>query len=689
MANFDDEFDKAPDAAFDDEFEKAEPAPSMIDRIASKVSPAIEAGTEFAGDLGQSGVDFARGAASGLTMGGIDELGGLIGAGAEKALSFIPGTEAHRSAQIDEQLKSQGFKTPEEDLLDKYRSYQQGIEQTMKESRERSPGLTLAGEVGGGITSGVALGGLFGLGKATQGAKTISDIARDEGKAKAAMELLKRGGKAYATAAPLIAAESALTSEEQLIGPEANPMGVAADVGGGLAFGVPAIFGMQAISDVAAPKAAELAAQAKQKISDIAEDSPLLRQMGIAYGKYGQELKVNPKSEKAILEGVEGVEGGTPFSLLDTKRAQEITQDVLNLDQQLGKHVGDSIDLSKGIRVDASDILNDTYKKIVNLSQEMPSLAQDENFAKTMGKIFSRDYTNASPRDIKNAIDDITNTIDRVDSYKYPSPELEEAPRLLRDLRRQLDQRLKDKVPAYKEAAERFSQFRSAYMEQPIAGRFDPEIDDIFYGNLKKGEKKLTESFEDMVKRTTADAQSGENTEARFSKFAQATKQFQEQELARQAAGKIEAPITQDPSELLSKIKNYADDAAVRRTTRKTQETQAGGAAAFKNILGLGDTGRGAALSTAYYAGRATQLAPVKGVVKVGKAIYNAPAQTLSNLAAKLEGTPGLESFGVALRKGLENGDSAKKNAALFTIMQNPNARLLISHEDVEHENGE
>jgi aminopeptidase N len=316
----------------------------------------------------------------------------------------------------------------------------------------------------------------------------------------------------------------------------------------------------------------------------------------------------------------------------------------------------------------------------------MPSLTKDENFNRMISKVLSRNYKDASPRDIKNAMDEITATVERIGSYKYPSPELEEAPKFLRELRRGLDQRLKDQVPEYRDAAERFAQYRSTYLEQPIAGGNDAALDDIYYGNMKKGEKKLVESYEDLVKRATGESQSVESTEERYAKLLQKAQEFQKAEQGRVASGKISAPITGDPKEFMQTIKDFADDAAVRRSVRQTQDSQAGGGIALKNAAGIANTGRGALLSASYLAGKASTGKIATNVTNLSRRIYNAPAQSLSNLATKLEATPGVSALGKALREGLENGDSAKRNAALFTIMQNPNSRLLISGEDFPDE---
>lgn len=668
-----------PETLSDDDIIEVSQPESFLDRAQKAITPSQET-QDFVGGIVNTAEDAARGVARGLTLEGLDEIGGAAGALVERGLGAI----GVGPAAVDAQLAEQGFTGDvNPSLADTYKDYQGGIKKELEMSEERSPVSTLAGQVAGGITSGITLGGALGLGANAGKVKSITDIAKDSGKAKAALELLKRGGANYAKAAPALAVESALTSEADLVGENAQPLEVAKDVAGGLTFAAPLMLGGQAISDVVAPKAKQAMDKIGTRIKQLADESPLARQAKIAYETYGKTAKINPRSEKAILEGVAALEGGTPFSQLNTKRASDITDKILVADRELGKMVGDSLDAatSSGARINADDIIKSTFDEINVIAQEMPEILNDKNFSATMRKVFSRNYQGASPREIKSAIEDITNSIDRISSLKYATPELEQAPVLLRKLRSQLDQRLKDSVPAYRDAAERFSQFRRAYLEQPVAGRFDASLDDLMYGDMKKGQKKVVEAYEDLVSRTTADSQAVEDTEATFSKLREATKNFENEEMRRLQQGKIKAPIVGPADEFTKQIKDFADDASVRRATRKTQETQGGGKVGFKDLTGVAQTGRGAVLTTSYLAGRAVSSKSGQKLATMSRNIYNAPAEQLDSLATKLEQNAGTAMFGRALKKGLENGDTAKKNAALFTIMQNPNARAFVEAE--------
>jgi hypothetical protein len=665
----------------DDIIEESQPQ-SFFDRMINKVTPSQETIDTVTG-LGESALDFSKGVARGLTLEGLDELGGALGAGVERGLGAL----GIGPAAVDAQLREQGFTgAVDESLADTYRGYQQNIAQDLKESEERSPFLTMGGQLAGGITSGTALSGLTGIGQAGKGAKAIMDIARDSGKSKAALELLKRGGQTFLEASPIIGLESALTSEKNLIGSDSDIAGVGKDVLGGLAFGAPAVLGLHAATDVIVPGAKKGLEKTGKVISEAVQDSPMARQAKIAFEKYGQELKINPKSEKLIKEGIADIEGGKASSLWNTERASLITDKILNADKELGKLVGDSIEVSSkaGLKVNAQDIAQETFENIIKLAEELPTVLQDKNFNATMQKILNRNYNSASPKEIKASLEDISNSIDRIKGMKLPTPELEEAANILRKMRASLDSRLKESVPAYREAAERFYQFRRSYMEQPISGRLNPELDDTMYGDMRKGQKKLVEAYEDLVSRATADSDAAQSTEATFAKLRESTKNFEKEELKRLQQGKIQNPVMPGADDFMKQIKDFADDASVRRATRKTQETQAGEKAGLKNILGIGDTGRGAVLSGAYQAGRIVSSKPVQKISQYGKNLYSAPTEILEGLALKLEANPATASLGKGLKKGLESGDVAKRNAALFTIMQNPNSRALVEEEDIE-----
>lgn len=68
-------------------------------------------------------------------------------------------------------------------------------------------------------------------------------------------------------------------------------------------------------------------------------------------------------------------------------------------------------------------------------------------------------------------------------------------------------------------------------------------------------------------------------------------------------------------------------------------------------------------------------------VSKMGRNLFQAGDEQLSAVAGKLKNTPGLQHMGGALEDAIANKNTAARNAALFTIMQNPKARESLDYE--------
>jgi hypothetical protein len=682
MVNNNDDWEDLPleDNQVDDWQDTEQEAPGFLSRMLSSAQETVTPALETA-------QDFATGTAQGLSMGTMDELGGMIGAGIETGLGKL----GIGPAAVDAQLKEQGFQVPEESFLQKYRGYQQASEKAQEESEARSPVANIAGQLAGGMTGGSILGSTLGVGTGAKNIKSITDIAKDSGKSKAALELLARGGKSYAQSLPLMIPELAATSKEQLIGENANPMGVAADVAGGMAFGLPAVLGLQAVSDVVVPNVSNKIEAVGNKISGAIDDSPLMRQAIHSFKHYGEELGISPRSNTALVEGIEGIEGGTQFSGLDTKRATETVKDLLTERSKLGELTKEALtnDNAKLIKIDASDLKAELESSIQKLELEMPTINDDKLSKSVLDLIKNRNYKDLSPKELKDTLDTITMYINKMSSYKIPSPEMQDTLDLLRPFRNAIDAKLKDAVSDYKVAANRFYEFNRAYLEQPLAGRFDPDTKDLYYSDLKNGQQSVIEAFEKLIQQTGFPSKSSMNQLAGLGNLKKATKAFEAQELARGLPGE---PV-RNASDFIKKIRQQADDSAVRQSVLQTQENTAGGKLGVLDALGFAPTGRGNINMVAQKLGQTKKALSGTWVGKatmsgadLSRKLYKAPEQYLRNLALQLESVPGLSSMGKALTESIENGSSYKKNAAILTIMQNPNAKLFINADDLKDE---
>lgn len=665
----------------DDIIEESDPA-SLLSRLQSSLTPSPEM-MDTAQGIQDSALDFSKGVARGITLEGLDELGGMIGAGVERGLGAL----GVGPAAVDAQLRAQGFTGSgvDQGIIGSYRDYQSGIAKDLKESEERSPYLTMAGQLAGNYAVGTAAAGALSSGTA-KGAKSILDIAKDSGKSKAALELLKRGGQSYKEIAPLLALETGLASEKTLVGPGSDIGEFATDVASGMAYGLPAMIAGQGITDVVMPAGAAGLRKTGDVLREALDESPIGRQTEIAFKKYGQQYKVNPTSEKFVKYGDMKVEGGVPSSEWNINRAQEVVGRIKKADSKLIDSMEESLAAATkvGKTINAQDLADQAFQEIQTLATELPTILKDSNFNAMMSKALGRGYKDLTPKQIKASIKDITNSIEKIQGMKLPSPELQEAEKILRGLRNNLDERLKQTIPEYATAARRFYDFRRAYMEQPISGAMSPEVNDILYSTLNKAEPKLIGAYEDLIARSTADSHATADVETNFSKLMGALTDFEQKELSLLSQGKIKEPVMPGAKQFMQQISDYSDDAAVRRQTRKTQESQGGEKAFAKNLLGLGETGRGMALSAGYYTGRITASKPAQKVARMSRNIYNAPAETLASLGESLKANKKTRSLGVALLEGIQNGDAQKRNAALFTIMQNPNARAIVEEQDVE-----
>lgn len=636
--------------------------PSWLDQQLTEakdvVMPAVE-----------TGIDFASGVAKGASMGALDELGGLAGAAVETglgALGFGP-------SAVDADLEAQGFTVPKESFLQKYRGYQQASEQAQAEAAERSPIAETLGQIGGGVTSGMALGGLLGVGKAGQGAQTLSEIAKNQGKAKAAMELLNRGGSSFVKASPAIAAESALTSQAQLLGDEAQPMEVLKDVGGGLAFGLPAIIGLEGASQAVMPSVKSKIGSVTDKVAAAFADegNPRLRQMAKAYNEYGKDLGIHPRSHGQDI-------AGQKFAQRDSKAASNVLNVVDTADSKLGKAVGDSIETAtaRGALVDISPDIQAAAQRVNDLATQIPDLGSTRKSAMAFDKMLNG-MPQLTPTEVKGLIDDLDAAIG---TFKSATNKDAAAVGTLNELlkyRKSISETFKKAVPEYAEAASRFESFRNV-LEQLVSGDRPADITQTYYGNLRNQDQKVYDKLIDLVQNVQKTGQSAQSHRTAFTNFMDSLQNFEQQELTRGAT-----QVLPSADSLRKFILNASDDSVLRGSVRSTTESRSVVPDLKEAFIGKAPT------SGAYLAGRAMKSAKIisqKPIITktaaMTKAVYKAPAQAVSNLASKLETSGQFQQLGKALRESIENGDTAKKNAALFTIMQNPNSRAFIGAED-------
>lgn len=634
----------------------------------------------------ETGQDFLTGASQGATLGFADELGGSISALLEKGagkLGFGP-------SAVDEQLEAQGFDIEGNDLADVYRQYQQAGEQASDLAKERSPYAEFAGQLGGAALSSTALG----LNPAAvQGPKALlSTLAANKGAGQAALALLRgtatsgsriadaaaRGVGMFGQAAPALALESVGTSKSDLVGPEADLGGVAEDVATGLSFGLPAMVGLNVAADAPGAlkeKVGQKLEPIKEKVAAAFADegNPRLRQMAKSFQEYGRDLGIHPRSHAADI-------AGPKFAQKDSKAASQLLNIVDTADAKLGQEVGESVQkaTARGALIDIAPDIQAAAQRVNELTSILPDLGATRKSAAAFDKILNG-MSQLTPIEVKNLIDDLDAAIGTFKSATNKDPAAIGTLNELLRHRKSVSETFKKAVPEYADASQRFESFRQV-LEQIMSGDRPADVTQIFYGTQRNQDTKVYDKLLDMIQNVQKTGQAAQSHRTAFTNFMDALQAFEQKELSRAVP---KQPVLPSSSAIRKNLLSASDDSVLRSSVRSTTESRSVVPDLKEAIVGKAPT------SGAFWAGKLTkniekklQSPVVKGTTQMSKIIYNAPAQALSNLASKLETSGSFQQVGKALREAVENGDTTKKNAALFTIMQNPNARAFISAED-------
>jgi len=143
--------------------------------------------------------------------------------------------------------------------------------------------------------------------------------------------------------------------------------------------------------------------------------------------------------------------------------------------------------------------------------------------------------------------------------------------------------------------------------------------------------------------------------------------------------------VAPDAEQIRKFLLNASDDSVLRGSVKATTQGRSLVPDIKEAVIGKAPT------SAAFYAGKIMKKGEpiIRSAAEISKKVFKAPDDYLNNLASKLETSPGLNSMGTALKEALKNGNQVKKNAALFTIMQNPNAKIFINADDFQDDKEE
>jgi len=244
-----------------------------------------------------------------------------------------------------------------------------------------------------------------------------------------------------------------------------------------------------------------------------------------------------------------------------------------------------------------------------------------------------------------------------------------------------LDTTIKTEIPAYKQAADKYTMFHQLVSEtylnpgEKIAGQVNKFSD---LGNAAEKNNKLSA----FIRSTLGGAKIGGGGTSEMAAVTLRDLQKRLSYLAKKDPATF-AKYSGGKSleETLQRLQNDSFKAGSIHQGQGSNPHEGIGKTLKGSVLG---SGPGFAMNMANKAGAVTQ-----DIKNAGKAIASAPAelgakvfgyspQQLSQLSAKLKAMPGASHLGEALENALARKDDIARKAILFKLMQNPEYRTML-----------
>lgn len=531
----------------------------------------------------------------------------------------------------------------------KWREYQKEREALNKALSEESPMAYMGGELTGAVASGVLMPGLGTAKIAATGAK----IAPGLGKFLAgqsgnlATRVAGKGAAGAIEAAPIGALYGVGASESDL----SKPDELIKDAASGATMGL--------LTGGALSSIGQTGKESLKYAKEFVDDTDFLRQVQKAY-EYGTK-RLNLGSSKTM----------NKLSLVPGQRAEDLVNNIFEIDAALGKEVGSAIDNAQqmGTRINVDNTIVNTANKIYqNLFVENPTLSQilDPKSAKLLKTVAQREVGDLTPIEARALKDELYSLSDKLAGLNSDQARLAKDVGL--QLAGSLDNALKTSIPDYKIAANNFREFRELVPETIISKGTPSAYDKVYVGDLKNPELKLFESAKEMLKQAQLPGESAAPERATFEQLRRNLLELQR---------KNPKALPKAPEEVYKQLRSQADELAMIRQAQGF-DPQEGPKGVFSGaVSGLVTTGRGLSISAANKTGIAA---------KSMSSVFKAGDEKLLGLANQLKSKKGMEYVGESLEKAIQNKDVTAKNALLFKLMQMPEYREALRDEGETNE---
>jgi hypothetical protein len=387
----------------------------------------------------------------------------------------------------------------------------------------------------------------------------------------------------------------------------------------------------------------------KKPAKDVLKRGEFLPQLETAkqLGEEGISLSAKPEARAALTERLQSGE-------------RELAQKFIGPRKQLGEAVGESLsDVSGHGNVLTQSL--DNIDAIKNVEEVLISNVKGIGRGKTEQLV-------QKARDLQQGL------LSPQEAYQFRK-ELAEVTTKIADpqhqqiLRTGLDnikETLDQSIPGFGKASKEFAQFAEAGPEALLSKGHDPEIADVFLGNLSKGDLKISEKVRDLLGSIRSGGQEGLKKQGEF--FGA----MRELEKLAQSNPELVKRLGIDPAKLTKELISKADEVAVAQKVAGqgiTAETLKRGSG-IRGILASGET---ASLRAANVYGQAK---------KTVRDFANSSIDQLVSAANALKqhGGPDLQ----AIAEGLSSAIPQKRNAAIFSLLQLPKAKHILGIGDEE-----
>lgn len=611
-----------------------EPEPSLLEQI------------------GQTGLDIGRGALSGLTFGGLEEL-----------------TAAAKA----------GLSSEKEDFTTLYKKYLELEEQKEKEARERSPSAMFAGEVLGAIAPAFLTGG--------------ASLAASGGTAAAELggrQLLSAAGKGLLAGAGTGAISGAVggalgSTEGGLIGAsEEEKQKLLEDIKGGALAGTVLGGALGGVIPLGKAAVSSLKQSGKKALQStlLGEEVLTAKEMG-EQGK-GFITKASKKARDTEKSTAINDIKNTFLKLEDT--AADEFKAPLKKATELGEIVQPKFDVDPEKGFALADFFEDQgesqiAKKLYSLAEDGLSPLESYNLRKEIKEAASRNPKLLSSA--KGVVSKIDDAIEDVIQSDIVQTELSA-----------------DNLPlSYKEGLATYSDILKATTESITEKGKPIDARRKFFRDLPASEATLFETINSLVSRLSLPGTTSEEAvRSMYSKegglvplLNQLIKTERPEALTRIAnkLGFNDAAQLRDA--IVGKIEKTSKESVVKRVIQGEREIASG----VPTLGGLSELlTRKPLVGAANIYGQATKAPKELGkaavsrvpekAIKAGKGVYYLPENALRGLGEQLKDSPKYGKYATNLLNALDSGDTVKKQAIVFSLMQDPEFRKMMQSEGEE-----